>query len=272
MSETLPPAAAEPNASDLPTAPRREGGDSRADQVVSYLREHIRSHRLRPGDRLPSETTLSSSLGISRPIVREAMRMLAATGLIEIAVGRRATVSPLKSGILRNVIENAVLIGQADIGHVMEMRRGIEIAMVGLAAERRSDAMAAELQALVREMADTITDVEEYTERDIRFHLILAEAAENPLYLMLVGAFRQVFQTSMMVGIEKWSETTELNRVQQLHEEIVAAVVARDAAAASAAMQRHFDSAIQVMFGVRRTPSRPVAAAAEPAPAEPIGS
>ena len=233
---------------------KRDGGDSRADQVITHLREYIRSRGLRPGSKLPSETALATELGISRPIVREAMRMLAATGLIEMAVGRRATVSPLNGGILRNVIENAVLIGQADIGHVMEMRRGIEIAMVGLAAERRSEAAARELQAIVAEMAGTITEIVAYTELDIRLHLTLAEATGNPLYQMLVEAFRQIFQTSMMIGIERWAETTELGRVQQLHEEIVAAVVARDPAAASAAMQRHFDSAIQVMFATRRIP------------------
>lgn len=249
-SDTAAPPGAEADASE-PT--RRDGGDSRADQVMTYLRGLIRADGLRPGDRLPSETTIATNLGISRPIVREAMRMMAATGLIEMAVGRRATVSPLNGGILRNVIENAVLVGQADIGHVMEMRRGIEIAMVGLAANRRSDAAAAELQAIVAEMAGTLADVDRYTELDIRLHLILAEATGNPLYLMLVEAFRQIFQTSMMIGIERWSETAELDRVQSLHEEIVAAIVAKDAAAATRAMQCHFDSAIQVMFAVRLT-------------------
>lgn len=232
-------------------AGRRDAGDSRADQVIAYLREHIRAGGLRPGDRLPSETAIATSLGISRPIVREAMRTLAATGLIEMAVGRRATVSPLNGGILRNVIENAVLIGQADIGHVMEMRRAIEIAMVGLAARRRSDATAAALQAIVAEMAGALGDIEAYTALDIRLHLLLAEAADNPLYLLLVEAFRQIFQASMLIGIEHWAKTPELSRVQSLHEEIVAAVVAGDPDAASAAMKRHFDSAIEVMFGVR---------------------
>lgn len=233
---------------DEPLALKRDGGDSRADQVVTYLREHIRSLGLRPGAKLPSEAAIGAALGISRPVVREAMRTLAATGLIEMAVGRRATVSPLNGGILRNVIENAVLIGQADIGHIMEMRRGIEIAMVGLAAERCSARTAAELRAIVAEMAGLLGDVDRYTALDLRLHLALAEAADNPLYLMLVEAFRQIFQTSMLIGIERWAKTPELNRVQQLHEEIVAAVVAGDSAAATAAMQRHFDSAIRVMF------------------------
>lgn len=245
------PLAVLPSTSTAPAAPSSDGEDSRVERVISHLREYIAEHGLRPGAKLPSETRIAETLGISRPIVREAMKTLVATGLIEKAVGRRATVSPLDGSVLRNVIENAVLIGQVDVGHVMEMRRGIEIAMVGLAATRRSEELAARLQALVAEMAAALDDYEAYAALDVRFHLVLAEAAANPLYQILVEAFRQIFQSSMVFGMERWAATPELGRVQQLHEEIVAAVVARDAAAATAAMQRHFDSAIQVMFALR---------------------
>ncbi len=239
----------EPNELSRELLGGREAGESRADRVIAHLRDHIARNGLRPGDRLPSETRIAEDLGISRPIVREAMKTLAATGLIEMAVGRRATVSPLEGAILRNVIENAVLIGQVDVGHVMEMRRGIEIAMVGLAATRRSDAQAAELQRIVGEMAVRLDDFPGYIDFDVRLHLTLAEATGNPLYQMLVEAFRQIFQRSMTVGIERWAATPELHRVQRLHEELVATIVARDADAATAAMQRHFDDAIRVMFG-----------------------
>jgi DNA-binding FadR family transcriptional regulator len=151
--------------------------------------------------------------------------------------------------VFGKVIENAVLIGQVDVGHVMEMRRGIEIAMVGLAASRRSDEQACRLATIVGEMAGRLDDLEAYTALDVRLHLTLAEAAANPLYLMLVEAFRTVFRTSMMLGIERWAATPELGRVQQLHEEIVAAVRDRDAAGAAIAMRRHFEEAIRVMFG-----------------------
>jgi len=131
------------------------------------------------------------------------------------------------------------------------MRRGIEIAMAALAAERRTETMAKNLTGIVGEMAGKIDRVREYTDLDLRFHLALAEAADNPLYLMLVEACRQIFETSMVIGIERWAATPELNRVQQLHEGILAAVIAGDANGASQAMAQHFDNAIRVMFGSR---------------------
>ncbi|MDR3435916.1 FadR/GntR family transcriptional regulator [Telmatospirillum sp.] len=230
---------------------KRVSSETLANHVVAYLRDLIASQGMRPGARLPSEASISASLGISRPIVREALRTLAATGLIEMAVGKRATVSALGAGVLQNIIENAVLTGQADVWHVMEMRRGIEISMVALAAERCTAKRAAELSAIVSQMADKILSVKEYTALDMRFHFALAEASDNPLYLMLVEACRQIFQTSMVIGIERWAETPELGRVQQIHEAIMAAILAGDPVAASQAMTQHFDNAIRVMFGSR---------------------
>ncbi|WP_158240488.1 FadR/GntR family transcriptional regulator [Telmatospirillum siberiense] len=240
------------------SVPRRENSETLANRVVSYLREHIAAEGLRPGARLPSEAKICSTLGISRPIVREALRTLAATGLIEMAMGKRAQVSALDGAVLQSVIENAVLTGQADVWHVMEMRRGIEISMAGLAAERRSEKMVGELTAIVERMSGKLDKIKDYTELDMRFHLALAEAADNPLYLMLIEACRQIFETSMLIGIERWSETPELSRVQQLHEGILAAVAAGDSVAASQAMAQHFDNAVRVMFGSRPVEAPPL--------------
>lgn len=218
------------------------------EQVIDYLRDHVASERLRPGARLPSETRISETLGVSRPVVREAMRTLAATGLVEMAVGKRATIVPVDGEMISRVIENAVLIGQAEARDILEMRRGIEIAMVALAAERRSDADAAELQAIVHEMAGCLADGQHYAELDLKLHKTLAHATENPLYPLLIEAFRQLIAASMLAGIERWSATPELRRVQDLHEDIVREVVARNPAGAAGAMAQHFDDALAAIL------------------------
>jgi GntR family transcriptional repressor for pyruvate dehydrogenase complex len=218
------------------------------ERVIDYLREHVASERLRPGSKLPSETTISVMLGVSRPVVREAMRALAATGLVEMAVGKRATIVSVDGEMISRVIENAVLIGQAEACDILEMRRGIEIAMVALAAERRTDAAAAELQAIVREMAGCLGNAERYSSLDLQLHMTLAKATANPLYPLLIEAFRQLIEASMLAGIARWSASAELKRVQDLHEDIVGAVVAGDAAAAAGAMARHFDDAVSAMI------------------------
>lgn len=218
------------------------------DQVIAYLRDHVATQQLRPGSRLPSETTISNTLGVSRPVVREAMRTLAATGLVEMAVGKRATIVPVDGGMVSRVISNAVLIGQADEKDILELRRGVEIAMVVLAAQHRSAKQAAQLQAIVAEMAEAIDDADRYLELDLRLHVTLAEATGNPLYSLLIDALRQLILVAMTTGRQRWSEVEGLDRVQELHEAIVAAVVASDPAAAAAAMAQHFDDALTVIL------------------------
>ncbi len=232
-------------ASEATNTPR---GGSLVESVIDYVYRHVADEGLRPGAKLPSETKISVTLGVSRPVVREALRTLAATGLIEMAVGKRAEIVPVDGEMLSRVIGNALVTGQADTRNILELRRGIEISMVALAAERRSDADADALQKIVREMASTLGDAKRFTELDLKFHALLARATGNPLYTLLIDAFRQLIAASMSEGIERWSATPELRRVQDLHENIVAAVVAGDPANAAGAMAQHFDSALMTIL------------------------
>lgn len=233
-------------ANELVTIPSKSG---LVDLVIEYLRDHVATERLRPGSKLPSETSISTTLGVSRPVVREAMRALAATGLVEMAVGKRATIVSVDGEMISRVIENAVLIGQAHAPDILEMRRGIEITMVTLAASRRTDADAAALQAIIDEMDGLLGDGDRYAELDMRLHMMLAKATGNPLYPLLIEAFRQLIQASMLEGLERWAATPKLQRVQDLHVEIVKAVVDKDPGQAAQAMAQHFDDAISAILG-----------------------
>lgn len=237
---------------DIRSAPESARGGGLVDRVIDYLREYVATERLRPGERLPSETKLSLALGVSRPVVREAMRMLAATGLVELAAGKRATIVAVDGEMISRVIENAVLVGQADAADILEMRRGIEIAMVSLAAERRTDAAKGELREIVDNMAQCLGDGARYSRLDLQLHLTLAKATANPLYPLLIEAFRQLIEASMLAGIERWEATPELQRVQDLHEAIVDAVVAGNPDAAAKAMAQHFDDALAAILAPTR--------------------
>jgi DNA-binding FadR family transcriptional regulator len=236
---------------DQPSIDIRAGGvrsSGLVDRVIDYLRDHVATERLRPGERLPSENKLSATLGVSRPVVREAMRMLAATGLVELAAGKRATIIAVDGEMISRVIENAVLVGQANAADILEMRRGIEIAMVSLAAERRDDDAVDALRTIVREMDQCLGDGQHYAQLDLQLHLTLAKATANPLYPLLIEAFRQLIEASMLAGIGRWEATPELRRVQDLHEAIVDAVVASDPEGAAEAMAQHFDDALAAIL------------------------
>jgi DNA-binding FadR family transcriptional regulator len=217
---------------------------TRIGRVATYIRQYVADRGLTPGSPLPSEATISAQLGVSRPTVREGMRALAASGLITIATGKRAVVAAPDGGSLSQMIHDALLVGSAEPRDILEMRRGLEVTVAGLAAQRRTRSQIAELKRIVIDMARKIGSPNEFVKLDLDFHRALAEAADNPLYPFLIKAFHQAFERSMLAGIEKLSVAAELRDVQEVHEAIINAVDARDSARASAAMARHFDQAI----------------------------
>jgi len=246
---------------DVPLAPasepvlaRPDRDDGLAGQVVAYVRGYIATHGMRPGDRLPGEAEVARVLGVSRPVVREASRTLAALGLVDIAPGRAPRVSRMRDRVLRHFFEHALMTGQAGAHHVLEVRRGLEISMAALAAGRRDADAAERLAGLCARMAAKLHHAEEYVALDMEFHRTIAAATANPFYVEIISACRAAFESSMDVGLRHRFTAVELDRVQALHVQIVEAMRQGDADAAALAMTRHFDDALAAVY--RATPAR----------------
>ena len=109
--------------------------------------QHIRAERLRAGDPVPSEVGLAAELGVSRTVVREAFRALAALEIINLGNGRRARVGTIDKDVLGLVIDHALHTDQASIQQIYDVRRTIEMRTVALAALRRSEPEARRLTA-----------------------------------------------------------------------------------------------------------------------------
>src|SRR5580692_7318675 len=121
---------------------------SLSDKVVEQLTEAIVSRQLAPGERLPSERDLGEKFKVSRTVVREAIRSLAARGLIRVTSGRGVEVNELGS---ENVADSMRLLVRGreglDYGKVNEVRTVLEVQTAGLAAQR---ATAEDLERLER--------------------------------------------------------------------------------------------------------------------------
>jgi DNA-binding FadR family transcriptional regulator len=173
---------------------------SLVDQALEQLRWRITEGKWAIGERLPTEPVLSAELGVSRNTVREAMRVLAFSGLIEIRQGDgsylRSMTDPL--GAMR-------ALSHCSLEQAQETRRILEVEAIGLAALRRSDDdLVALRQALQASAALYHGELEAYISADLVFHQRLVDAAHNPalseLYLYfssIVGAqLRQTLNTS----------------------------------------------------------------------------
>lgn len=218
------------------------------EHVVEALQARIRAEGLAPGDELPSETAFASELNVSRAVVREAFRSLAALKLIDIGNGRRARVSAMDKSVLAVVLDHVVQTNQITVQQILDVRRTVELRTVALAALRRSDREAAEITAHAAGMRSDFGDATRVMEHDIAFHEAIAAASKNPMFGLIVGSFHVVTRQTWPVGwTARATDAVRLDNVA-LHEAIAAAIAAHDHRAAEARMAEHFDETVKVLL------------------------
>lgn len=194
---------------------------SLVDQALEQLRQRISDGVWAVGQRLPTEPELVAELGISRNTVREAMRVLAFSGLIEIRQGDgsyvRARIDPL---------DTLKALSRCSLEQAREARHILEVEAIGLAALRRTeDDVLALRQALKTSGEHYHGDLEQYIACDLIFHRRLVDAAHNPALSELYRYF------SSVIGAQLRQSLTVIPRHQHvfdLHVDILDAVERQD--------------------------------------------
>lgn len=226
----------------------KKGSTDLVSETIGVITQHIRSHELTPGDKLPSELNLAKELKVSRTVVREAFRSLAAMRLINLSVGKRATVANLDHGAMSLMIEHGVLTEQISVQQIYDVRRTIEVRTVTLASLRRSDAEAVSIRNHALQMMAQIGHPEKAMIHDLAFHLEIAKASKNPIFGMIVGAFQEVSRQSWFIGWRSRSAEGQREAMIQTHIDIADAIVLGDPLKASELMSAHFDNSVKVLI------------------------
>ncbi len=241
-----------PTTSDVPPL-EKVRVHTRADQVAAQLMRYIEHAGLGPGSRLPSEVQLAKDFGVSRPVVREAIRELTGKGIVHVVNGQAgAIIRPVEIDPLLGFFDRATLVGADDtVLELLEVRRGLEITSAALAARRRGDDDLARLTEVTRAMADHLDDEEHYIDLDVEFHVQLARATGNTMMALLVESIRGALRNAVRRGLETRDQPAARKVVQAIHDDILHAVAAGDADAAERAMARHFDVAITTITARR---------------------
>jgi DNA-binding FadR family transcriptional regulator len=212
------------------------------------INARIRRDRLRIGDAIPSEAGLAAELGVSRTIVREALRALAALGVIDLGNGRRARVGAIDKDVLGLVLDHAVQTDQATIQQIYDVRRTIEMRTVVLAALRRFDSEARTIRAHAVAMREAFSRPDEAMEHDIAFHSAIAVASRNPLFALIVDSFGIVTRQTWRIGWESRSSDAKRLANVECHARIAAAIDAHEPRAAETAMAEHFDDSVKALL------------------------
>jgi GntR family transcriptional regulator, transcriptional repressor for pyruvate dehydrogenase complex len=215
-----------------------------AEQAARNLIAFIEDQGLKPGKLLPPETKLAADLGVSRPIIREALKSLEGKGIIEVVSGKGAMVKPLDSQPLQLFFERAVRIESEAIIDLIELRRGIEVQSAILAAQRRTPEEVAELAEIIAGMRRSLRDPDAYVELDVAFHRLIAAMTRNAMIYYMVTAVRESINDTVHESMLRPRTDEQLERVQAGHEAILASLEQGDAEAAGQAMTAHFAEAV----------------------------
>jgi DNA-binding FadR family transcriptional regulator len=215
--------------------------------LFEQLAEQIKSGRLAPGSRLPTEEALTRAARVSRTVVREAVAALRAEGLVVTRQGVGAFVSaePHRAPFR---IEPERMQSLADILNVMELRLGVEIESAGIAAERASRAQVKAVGAALEAIARAAHAGESAVDEDLAFHRAIAEATGNPefaRFLQFIG--RHLIPRRTVTGLTERMGGREayLALIQEEHRCIYEAIRHRQPAAAREAMRRHLTRSLE---------------------------
>jgi GntR family transcriptional regulator, transcriptional repressor for pyruvate dehydrogenase complex len=207
-----------------------------SEQVGRQIQALIEREHLLPGDQLPSERQLCVSFGVSRTVIREAVKGLAQIGLVTVEIGRGTFVAQPNA---RQVSESLALwarVGDHPFENLIEVRRALEIEIAGLAAERAQPADLERLREALDKMECSLADLDVYIQADNQFHQALAQATQNDLFLILQNSIVDLLQGSR---VQIFHTPGAPGRGQAHHHAIYHAVECHNAASARDQMRLH---------------------------------
>jgi GntR family transcriptional repressor for pyruvate dehydrogenase complex len=210
-----------------------------SDFVIEDIIEKIKSEQFAPGERLPSEKSLSEEFDISRASTREALQKLEVLGLIDIKHGKGSFVSDspyLKP--IQEIVASKLLTVDVGVKELLETRLYIEQGTVKLASINVSESELNELEKVVGEMDKAVegNDVESFSELDLKFHLLVGRISGNTLMRRMLRTIRDIMR----------EQQERINRVdgvmsvsQEHHEKILEAIENKDVESAQRSMADH---------------------------------
>ena len=201
------------------------------EDIRAQLVTLIESGRFQINDRLPSENELARSFNVSRPVIREALSRLQALGLTTSKNGKGTFV-------VSNRVVSPLLLSRFPTSHLTEVRMYLEVPSARLAALRRMPEHLTQMSGIL-DALDSEDDPVRRNEIDAGFHISIAEATRNPLFVRLIRDLtsilkEQAFARSIVTGRRAQASAE--------HRAVYAAIAIRDAEGAGKAMAYHLNA------------------------------
>jgi len=181
--------------------------ESAVDRVLNVFKEALITGKLVPGDRLPSEIELSQSLSISRGSIREAMKILAAFGIVEIRRGDGTYIAKSNHKVIFDPLLFSLILSNANVKELVELRELMEFAIVKLIIDNAGEAELHSIERTIVQMEELIErygeiGVDELVQSDLDFHRALGDAAQNRLVEKIYDFVMDFFAPSIRITHE----------------------------------------------------------------------
>lgn len=226
--------------------------------IAAYLKRLILEAKLRVNDQLPSERELAEQLGVSRNSVREALRALELTGLVESRQGGGTFVREADLNVLKEPFTAVLLSQKGVISDILEARRLIEPLMAQQAAQYATDLQLLQLREVLEQQERSVQAGGTGVTEDTIFHQLVAEATGNNVLLKLVEAMVELLAASRGSALQTQERAhTSLDG----HYKVLNAIINGNPEAAYRSMQEHL---AEVQQAIGALPSGEQVVATEP--------
>jgi GntR family transcriptional regulator, transcriptional repressor for pyruvate dehydrogenase complex len=220
------------------SAPERGGATTISEDVASSLARLILQGDLRDGERLPAEAELGQLLGVSRSVVRDAVRMLVARGLLHVRQGQGTIVSVPDDEAFSEALLALLMRAGTTMGDLIEARAALEERLVALACRRGSSDDWDRMERHLEGMADAVArdDAARIDEEHLAFHVAVYEAMRLPALVIVLRPMQEV-----ILATSPTQDPSVRQRWIASHERILQALRVGDETAAESAVRAHFE-------------------------------
>ncbi len=211
--------------------------DTLTKQATATLRRFVLTDDLGPGDQLPSERELSESLSVSRNIVREALSVLVAEGLIVKRPGRGIFVTDFDRNLVLPESDGSFDSNGHSPATLQEARAAVELGAIALIAKRITAVELEELEAINASLEANLRMGHATIRDDIAFHKLLLQSTHNPVLIEMIPLLVEYFRLAVFYQPSVIHHNPE--RIVSEHGKIIEALRAHDMNAADRALRAH---------------------------------
>lgn len=210
-----------------------------SEQVFEQLRDLIFRGKLKPGEKIPPERELAAAFGVSRPSVKAAISKLVNMGIVVQRQGQGTTVRSTESRYLENPLREVLEGESVSIVDLLEVRSGLEVNAVGLAAERATNEDVQALEQCLQDMLSKVEKGQMGSEEDVAFHMCIAFATKNSAQIYMMKNFYDLLFHGIRESRIYLYEAGNLGTMNQQHAEILQAIRNRNPGEAQKCMENH---------------------------------